>query len=616
MPEKQSGNKGESDSEGWFDSMRFGWLVVCLLVAPLALAEGKSAPVLFFTDLTGGPASGNSDSTYSFNGGVYVTLYGNFFGNAQGSGTVTLNGADCLKVVSWGTTWLWYQKIIVQLTATCSSGNFVVTTRNGNSNGLPFTVRSGRIYYVSTSGSDGKSGAFANPWKTIPKAVQTAGAKPGSVIYVEDGVHQTDDDGQGWSAALTLRREWCEGTAAQPDALVAYPGASSTIGSTNGPNGGIRGTDSTGGGGSCQGNWTFAGLTLRGAIQAAGIAGGGATREETASENWRFIGNDISCSCPNCASSSVPTGCFQAMVAENVHCLGNKMHDVGPGSPTKSTTNQYHGVYFSTDSNHLWIGWNQIYNIYGCRGIQTHSSTTSTFPNSGQSQYDIHIHDNIIHDTSCDAIVLDTVDPSKGTVEVFNNAIWNAGMGPATLEGGGDWSCIYVPGETKAGSLGTGDVNVYNNTMYNCGQFGGKNAPWSNAQAGVSNGGNDPKLNINMQNNIIYQVANGNASYPEYYWLNPPSNPAGIHGANNLMYGIGAPPVSADLTGTVNSDPKLVSTDTHMCPNNCATNLQLSTTTSPANGAGATTLPTPERDLNGIARPPRPSIGAYEYVTW
>jgi len=603
--------------------MRFRWLFMTFLLGWFAVladapaqAQQMPAPVLFFTDLTSGPASGNSDPTYSSNGGVYVTLYGNYFGGKQENSTVTLNGAACLKVVFWGSSWLWYQKIVVQLTPACSSGNFVVTTRSGVSNGMPFTVRAGNIHYVSASGSDNNAGTFSRPWKSIPKAVRTAGAQRGSTIYVENGTNQTNDDGEGWFAALTLRTQWCRGTYEQPDALIVYPGASSAIGSANGPSVGIRGTDSSGGGGSCQGNWTFGGFTLRGVFLAAGIAGGGSTRVETPSNNWRFVGNDLSCPCPSCANSSVSTACFEAMAAENVSCFGNNMHDVGPGSLTKSTTDQYHGVYFSTDSNHLWVAWNQIYNIYGCRGFQTHSSTTSAYPNSGQNQYDIHIHDNIIHDTSCDAIVLDTIDPSKGTVEVYNNVIWNAGMGPMTLEGGGNWSCIYVPGETKAGPLGSGDVNVYNNTLYNCGEFGGKNAPWANAQAGVSNGGNDPKLNINMQNNIIYQISNGNASYPEHYWVNLLTNTAGVHGTHNLMYGIGAPPMSTRVTGTVNSNPGFVNLSTKLCPDSCPTKLQLSGPTSPAKGTGSPMPPIPAYDFTGSVRPSPPSIGAHEYVDW
>jgi hypothetical protein len=587
--------------------MRFLWLSLTSLLGWLAVFDAPArsqqmpAPVLFFTDLTSGPARGNSDPTYSSNGGVYVTLYGNYFGAKQENSTVALNGAACLKVISWGSSWLWYQKIIVQLTPACSSGNFVVKTSGGVSNGMPFTIRDGTIHYVAASGSDNNAGTFSHPWKSIAKAVRIAGSKSGSTIYAENGSNQATDDGEGWFAAITLRTQWCRGTAKEPDALIAYPGASTTVGSTNSTNVGIRGTDASAGGGPCRGNWTFAGIRLRGVFIAAEVAGG---------NNWRFVGNDLSCPCPMCANSSVPTACFETMLAQNVNWLGNNMHDVGPGSPTKSTSDQYHGVYFSTDSNHIWIGWNQIFNIYGCRGIQTHSSPTD--PTSGQNQYDIHIHDNIIHDISCDAIVLDTIDPSKGTVEVYNNVIWNAGMGPATLEGGGNWSCIYVPGETKRLPLGSGDVNVYNNTLYNCGEFGGKNAPWANAQAAISNGGNDPKLNINMQNNIIYQISNGNASFPERYWVNRLPDPVGVHGTHNLMYGIGAPPASPRVTGTVNSNPSLVNTSTTLCPASCPTNLRLSGPTSPAKGAGSTAPPKPTRDLNAAPRPVPPSIGAYE----
>jgi hypothetical protein len=577
-----------------------GWFTV--FTGASAGAQQVPAPVLFFTDLTSGPASGNSDPTYTANGGVYVALYGNYFGAKQESSTVTLNGAECLKLVSWGTSWLWYQKIVVQLTSGCSSGNLVVTTSGGASNGMPFTVRDGSIHFVSPNGSDGGGGSFAHPWKSLARAVRSAGTKAGATVYAENGANQTTDDGEGWYAAVTLRNQWCRGTAKEPDALVAYPGASSTIGSANDTNIGIRGTDASAGGGACQGNWTFAGLTLRAVFLAAGIAGG---------DNWRFIGNDFSCPCPNCATAAIPTACFQTSVAENVNWLGNNMHDVGPGSPTKSTSDQYHGVYFSTDSKHLWVGWNQIYNIYGCRGIQTHSSTTSD-PNSGQNQYDIHIHDNIIHDTSCDAIVLDTIDPSKGTVEVYNNVIWNAGMGPATLEGGGNWACIYVPGETKHAPLGSGNVEVYNNTLYNCGEFGGKNAPWANAQAAISNGGHDPNLNIHMQNNIIYQISNGNASFPERYWVNLRPDPVGVHGTHNLMYGTGTPSVSPQITGTINSNPGLVNTSTKLCPASCPTDLHLAGAASPAKGTGSTAPPKPSHDINGTPRPATPTIGAYE----
>ena len=96
------------------------------------------------------------------------------------------------------------------------------------------------------------------------------------------------------------------------------------------------------------------------------------------------------------------------------------------------------------------------------------------------NQYDIHIHDNIIHDTQCDGIVLATVDPSKGPVEVYNNIIYNAGKGPNNPEQTGNWSCVYSPGYTNTGAAGSGAIQVYNNTMYNCGSFA--NQPYGQRQ--------------------------------------------------------------------------------------------------------------------------------------
>src|SRR5258707_6249960 len=121
----------------------------------------------------------------------------------------------------------------VKLTSRYASGNFAFPTASGTSNGLPFTVNASKIYFVSTAGSDSNSGSFASPWATLPHAVQTAGTTAGNIIYAENGVSQTVDDGQGWSAALLLRQGYCQGTPTQPNALVAYPGAVVRLGANS-----------------------------------------------------------------------------------------------------------------------------------------------------------------------------------------------------------------------------------------------------------------------------------------------------------------------------------------------------------------------------------------------
>ncbi|HKD13519.1 MAG TPA: hypothetical protein VKE71_03145, partial [Candidatus Angelobacter sp.] len=198
-----------------------------------AAQSSSPAPQIFFADLDSGPNSGG-ESVSGFTG-AYVTLYGNFFGSSQGTSTVTWNGQNCLRAVGatgsyngWGSAYFWYQKIVVQLGSTCSpgTGNFIVTVNGLPSNGIPFTVRStGRLLFVSTTGSDSNSGSFASPFRTIPHC--KSAMKAGDICYIENGVTATTVD--NFDATLELESG---GTAGNPIAFVAYPGAKATLGAS------------------------------------------------------------------------------------------------------------------------------------------------------------------------------------------------------------------------------------------------------------------------------------------------------------------------------------------------------------------------------------------------
>jgi len=76
-------------------------VLVLLILAGVSVGWSQSPPpVIFYTDLQSGPNSGGE--TQSGFSGAYVTLYGNYFGASQGSATVTLAGASCLRVVFLG----------------------------------------------------------------------------------------------------------------------------------------------------------------------------------------------------------------------------------------------------------------------------------------------------------------------------------------------------------------------------------------------------------------------------------------------------------------------------------------------------------------------------------
>jgi hypothetical protein len=547
--------------------------VLFILLAVLTGSAFAQSPVIFYTDLTSGPNSGGEGGK-----GAYVTIYGENFGATQGSSTVTLNCVEVDAYKLWSDT-----KIVVQIGASAKTGDFVVNVPNvGISNGMAFTVRAGNIKCVSTAGGDANPGTFAGGcYRTIPKARDNL--RPGDIAYILNGANATVDDGQGWCAYLAIGNGAGDlggaGTTAAPKAIVAYPGATVTIGDPIG-----KGASS----GTCSGgsnliyairskqdsngvNWVFAGLNLIGPISAMEALGNG----------WRIVGNDITC--PN---GDAPDACVESSSASNIKFLGNNVHDVGKAG-TSGSSKLYHGVYFSTDSNHIEAGWNTITNVNGCRGMQFHSS-------GGNNQFDLLVHDNVIQDIRCDGLNFATVDPSKGPVRAWNNVIIRAGRGPDPPDGAADYACVYSAGITNAGAAGSGNIELYNNTLVDCGSGG------NGGQAAVAVDNNQPKnLKFLMINNIISQTS------LEPYVIDVTKTQ--ITGSNNMWTG------STFATPTQTSGnvlgPALFVSGTDL-------RLQSSSAAIDAGISNATISSTVKRDKDGVSRPRGAALdlGAYEVI--
>ena len=189
---------------------------------------------------------------------------------------------------------------------------------------------------------------------------------------------------------------------------------------------------------------------------------------------WKIVGNDI-----ECPGGDGQVGCVEASQASGIKFYGNEVHNAGAG-PVASKF--YHAVYFSTDSNHIDVGWNHIHDNLTCRAVQFHSSPLcrpdcGARDQTGHNQFDLHVHDNLIHGDSCNGINFATVDPSKGPVEAYNNVIYHVGVADPK-DGGGAFSCIYVAGITNTGPAGTGTVEVFNNTLYDCAANRSRNCRW------------------------------------------------------------------------------------------------------------------------------------------
>lgn len=525
--------------------------------SPIQQAANSAQPViqpapprLFYSDLLNGPSTGGEG-----NQGAFVTLYGTGFGETRGSATVTLGDHEVYAYRFWSNS-----KITIQLGSKAESGNICVHVPGmPDTNVLPFSVRRGRIYFVSTQGKDSDSGDFKKPWRTLVEAKNRL--TPGDILYAMDGVKQDTLD--KYDSAFSIQTS---GTADKPIAIIAYPGATVTIGSVTGPSISARTPNID----RKSDHWVLAGLTFVGSQEALDV---------TASKDWRVIGNDFTC-----PQGFGPTGCIEFGQAEQVAFLGNSVHDIAK----PRTTKQYHAVYFTTDSNHIDFGWNTIAHVRGCRALQFHSSPLD--PGTGHNQFDIRIHDNRIHDIVCDAINLATIDPSRGTVEVYNNLIYNVGTGPDPEDGSADYACIYVQGGANAGPVGSGTVQIYNNTFFNCG--GRKNTD----SGGMSLSGGSPQQFVSLHNNI-FVLSDG------VPLLSPNSTKASLKLDKNLCW-----PVSscreASLGNFIVHDPLL------RAPTSGDFHLQ---TSSPA--IGAADSPTPGWDLFGVPRPNgHADLGAIQYA--
>jgi hypothetical protein len=516
----------------------------------------QAAPTLRFSDLESGPNTGGEGNL-----GAFVTVYGTGFGATRGTSTVTVGGGAVANYPIWLNN-----KITFQLGAAAATGSIVVNVGGVASNGLPFTVRTGNIYFVATQangGNDSNPGTFASPWRTILKAKDTIAA--GDIAYIRNGVTQATEE--SFNAAVNIETS---GTAARPKALIAYPGATATIGSPNVsgslwmglrvPNLGIAATD-----------WVIAGLRLFGetALDIGGMGSG--------SHRWRVIGNYISC-----PQGDGPTGCVGVADAHFTKFFGNEVTDTGD---PPATSKQYHAVYFTTDSNNFEVAWNWIHDNRTCNAIQAHSSPVGG--SSGFNQYGISIHDNRIHGDNCSGINLATVDPSQGAVSVYNNLIYDVGNGPEPPDGYSGTNCVYVPGYTNNGPDGSGVIEVYHNTCVNAG----------NAGAGSSSGAfnrfaDSPNLILRLRNNVVYQP-NG-----EPYLADDTTN-SRVQGSHNLWFGAGNGP--SFLTSNVNANPMFVSLatrDLHLQAGSPALN----------NGTALGLL----RDYDSNPRDVTPDRGAYE----
>ncbi len=476
----------------------------CVLAVLLGLGIQSvfAAPVILYTDVIAAPNTGGANGK-----GAFVTLYGQGFGTSTGS--VTVGGAAADNYPVWTDT-----KVTVQLGTGAKTGSIVLTSGSSASNGVPFTVRSGNVYFVdaNSKGNPG-SGTFADPWRSPANAYSSV--KGNDFVYFRAGTYTGHYGGSWGNSSFDL------GVAQSNTSWIGYPGETAKFVAPIGAQVFklYNGESGSGGAPAWPTGVVIANLVMDG--NGTGPVDSGSLFPPTdkgGAPNVRVVGNDV--------SSSNSLGVFYSLInpsSNNWSVLGNYIHNAGI-----LPVNLNQAIYVQNGASNVEIAWNKFNNLYLRYAIMVHGDH--------QYEYDnVNIHDNEIVNTG-------NIDDFRGIAvggalagtygSIYNNVIVNVGQSFGAI------------------NINNGTWSVYNNTIYNV-SGGGGGAIQVNGASNLLSSGSQPKVTV--RNNII-DVGNTGTAYVVGGYNLPSAN---LIIDSNLYYGNGNGP-SADAHA-VNVDPKFSS---------------------------------------------------------
>ena len=469
-------------------SLLFIFFIVVLISLDSSSFALAAAPVIFYSDLISGPNSGGQD-----NKGVFVTISGKNFGSSQGSSYVSVGGGQADNYPVWTDT-----KIAFQLGTNAVTGDIKVITSEGTSNGVPFTVRSGNIYFVDiTNGNDSNVGSYNNPWKTLLKF--KGQTQVGDICYAREGNYEeninfgvSDPDGDENNEICWI---------AYPDEVVTI--IENQLGWSNITFGTQRNY------------YVISGFKLLSQANCIVIRG-----------NYnRIINNDCEGLKTQAYSIINPSECNYAKI------YGNKLHGARSGNKLD------HPLYIGYGADNVDFGWNHIYDNDVSYGPLISINQDNAI-NTGVQFKGILIHDNIIDGTPPSGANrvrgLGLIAQDIGSdVKVYNNIF---------IECGGD-----IINSSYTVYQISGALELYNNTFYNsnglyaviitCDPLSGYYAE-----------------TVNVKNNVFYVTGNS-----EYVSVSTNGSMGSVVLESNCYYGNDNGPIE-DLS-PINEDPLFLDKD-------------------------------------------------------
>jgi hypothetical protein len=518
------------------------FIVMVLWILPSA-ALYAAPPAILFSDLTSGPNTGGQNGKGSF-----VTIVGKNFGASRGGSTVSVGGGAADNYPVWSDT-----RITFQMGNAARTGSITVTTAGGTSNGIPFTVRPGRIFFCSAaSRNDPGAGSFDDPWRS-PRSYFTT-MQPGDICYFRTGTYTGRYGRQTYPFQISFDDSVPSGAAGNEIAWVAYPGETPLF----------RAQDDYPG---CIGLYGFgrqyyviAGLSLY------SIGNGrGAVR--------LFDNNNTIVNCRIEGVKTLSYGMFEVSATQGTKIWGNECF--GATSANKLD----HILYCQGGADNVDFGWNYVHDNDIAVGPVI-SLNQDGGHSAGTVYENIRIHDNLIDcRNSSDALrVLGTVDAALGgSCYFYNNVVIESGSNSSY------YNAVY---------LNSCSVYIYNNTFY---RSRGANSSVIAIEEPAATW--HPET-VEIKNNIFYNQPNCG------YIKNADASLAKVTvDANCYFGGAGAPP--AKDAHPVTADPQFVDP--------AAFNFHLRDT-SPCIARGVNTAVVAVRDPDGLVRVPgRIDIGAYQY---
>lgn len=464
--------------------MKFSSIFILALALSFPSLVFADNPRLAFTDLISGPSYGLNDGQGE---GTIITVWGNRLEDTPGSVLI-----EDVSGVEYEAAYIYYWK---RADGTLPGGpadlsethnmyevafsipsmpvgdvEISLVTANGHeSNSLPFTVREGNIYHVSSDGSNNNGdGSFSNPWNHInglpyqSRAPGNGNLDAGDIVY-SHGVKEPSLSEGSTNAGLFLRS--INGTLQRQVAIAAYPGTQPVVES---PRWGLHPYQSSG---IVVSKYVFKGGLLDDPMDNSQHFDPGAPPDSTLqvkpSAFGRVVGNRITDSEGKCSNGWA--GAISGNGASAAKIYGNYVHDIG----CIQTSHFHHTTYMSKRSSNgseseAWeFGWNRFDNNMAKFGI--HFYDQSPFDNRSCDPVvgTFKIHDNYIVNQRGTGINVRTSDHGDDDycwevdTQIFNNVIINSGLGPiAELNNGTSPYAIQVGGDIL------GNFTIENNLVY------------------------------------------------------------------------------------------------------------------------------------------------------